>query len=274
MLGRKKRGRIIQEPKAVILSDAAWAWEGLRRNPNYRKAWEKHQHALPTVCDSRDDLRYIQQTMPCLEAETYGLIIFADPDLPASEAPVFWRPDLLCGTLSVRLKSATGKRTEGFSFSSLNCFPTVLDTPDGHRHIRFGGHSFWIQLLSDEQVDLSDEIRIFIMLSGQSGATRRLKTAEQLLSLHKSEGQFLPSRKRPLSREKLLEGLLAWDVQNIDCEGAGSLRDIAISLFGEARVQAEWVDNRSLKDRAIRARNRGQSFVAGGYISMLRKAAF
>jgi hypothetical protein len=80
--------------------------------------------------------------------------------------------------------------------------------------------------------------------------------------------------KRPPNRDKLLEGLLAWDIYYEQHDDAGTLKDIAIALFGEARIAHEWGHNRSLKDRAIRARDRGQAFVQGGYYDLLRRASF
>jgi len=87
----------------VVISDAAWAWEGLRRNRAYRRAWARHNKTRPRICDARASLRYMQLDRPYLEAETFGLITFADPELSASEVPVFWRPDLLRRTLSISL---------------------------------------------------------------------------------------------------------------------------------------------------------------------------
>lgn len=104
--------------------------------------------------------------------------------------------------------------------------------------------------------------------------TRRLKTAEQLLSLHKSEGGVPNTIKRRPNRDKLLEGLLAFDIYNEADGPRGSLKDIATALFGEDRITEEWATNRSLKDRAIRARNRGKLFVHGGYKALLGKANF
>lgn len=266
------------EQAKIIMSDAAWAWEGLRRNPGYNKAWERHRSEPIDVSDQSSGLRHIFLRKPYLEAEAYGLLAFADPELPASEAPVFWRPNLLTGTLQVRLESAPKGSAEGFSLASLKCYPTVMDCPDGLRHIRLGGHKFWIQLVSKDLIKMQGDTRVVVILTGTSGARRRLKTIEHLLALHHSdEGETLDIRRAP-SRDKLFEGLLAWDVQHAqtDCERKrqGSLRDIAIAIFGEARIAQEWTSNRSLKNHAVRARDRGRAFVENGYRDLLHRASF
>jgi len=153
-----------------------------------------------------------------------------------------------------------------------------MDCPDGLRHIRLGGHKFWIQLVSNDRIEMHGDTRVVVILTGSSGARRRLKTIEHLLALHRSnEGETLDVRRAP-SRDKLLEGLLAWDVQNDRMDGKnrkqGSLRDIAIAIFGEARIAQDWTSNRSLKNHAVRARDRGKAFVKGGYRDLLHRTSF
>ncbi|MEM7729326.1 MAG: DUF2285 domain-containing protein [Pseudomonadota bacterium] len=258
----------------IIMSDAAWAWEGLRRNPAYRKAWERHRQSLPDVSDQQGSVRYLRLDQPYFEAEQFGLVAFADPDLPASEAPVLWQPTALAGVLSVRLAAANDPLDEGFSLSQLRCCPFVVDASDGVRHVRLGGFDFWIQLQTDDLVALSDDTRVVVELTGRPGMSRRLKTADQLLTLHRPDRRRAPTPTRIPNRAKLMEGLLAYDVQSGLAGRKGSLKDIAKALFGDARIKAEWTTNRSLKNHAVRARDRGRAFVRSGYRRILRSAAF
>lgn len=47
-------------------------------------------------------------------------------------------------------------------------------------------------------------------------------------------------------------------------------RDIAVALFGEARVEADWTDpRRHLRDRVRRAVRRGRALMGGGYRTFL-----
>ena len=258
----------------VIISDAAWAWEGLRRNRAYRRAWLRYEMARPQICDARASLRYIRLDRPYFEAETFGLVAFADPDLPASEVPVFWRPNLLRRTLAVSLEVKPKTDRNGFSLASLKCCPTVLDTVDGERHIRLGGYNFWIQMVSQDITQLDDDTSIEVNLTGTVNLPQRISSVEQLFSLYSSDDGLPAPIKRPPNRDKLLEGLLAWDIYHGNNETPGTLKDVAIALFGEVRIGHEWGHNRSLKDRAIRARDRGQAFVQGGYYDLLRRATF
>ena len=258
----------------VIISDAAWAWEGLRRNRAYRKAWARYEFAKPRICDARSSLRYMRLDKPYLEAEVFGLIAFADPEHSASEVPVFWRPNLLRRTLTVSLSVQEKNTGNGFSLSSLKCCPTVLDTSDGERHIRLGGHHFWIQMVSHDITKLDDDTSIEVKLTGSRDLPQRISSIEQLFSLHRSESGMPAPAKRPPNRDKLLEGLLAWDIYDGSQQSKGTLKDVAIALVGQERVAREWSYNRSLKDRAVRARDRGRAFVQGGYCELLRRSAF
>ena len=260
--------------ETIVMSDAAWAWEGLRRNRAYRTAWARHQSELPDLTDRHGSVRYLRLERPYLEAEVYGLVGFADPDHTASEVPVLWRPNLLRRTLHVSLSAGSDTLGEGFSLGSLKCCPMVIDSSEGLRHIRIGGHEFWIQLVSDDLIALEDGTRIDVVLSGSDDLPQRITSVEQLFSIHRSEDGKPASVKRPPSREKLLEGLLAWDIYDGPGGSRRSLRDVAVALVGEERVAAEWSQNRSLKDMAVRARDRGRSFVNGGYCDLLRRAAF
>ena len=276
----REKKEVVGVQTKIIMSDAAWAWEGLRRNPDYHKAWSRHFAEPMSISDKSSGLRYICLNKPYFEAETYGLLAFADPELPASEAPVFWRPSLLLGALQVRLENAQDDLSDGFSLASLKCSPTVLDGADGLRHIRFGGHKFWIQLVTPDLIKIEDDTRVVatVTLNGKLETQRRLKTIEHLLSLHQlGEGEQLAIKRAP-SRDKLLEGLIAWDVQHGHVSSInkpqGSLRDIAIAIFGEARIAQDWTSNRSLKNHAVRARDRGRAFVMGGYRDLLQRASF
>ena len=72
------------------------------------------------------------------------------------------------------------KTRSGFSLSSLKCCPTVLDTIDGERHIRLGGHNFWIQMVSQDITKLDDDTSIEVKLTGSCDLPQRISRIEQL----------------------------------------------------------------------------------------------
>src|SRR5580692_8214534 len=70
-----------------------WAWEVLRRNPDYRKSWEiagagfvaTTRDRQSTVMDAAD------ASAPLSE---WGCVYTSDPSFDARSSNVIWRPDL------------------------------------------------------------------------------------------------------------------------------------------------------------------------------------
>ena len=129
-------------------------------------------------------------------------------------------------------------------------------------------------MVSQDITRLDDDTSIEVKLTGSCDLPQRISSIEQLFSLHRSDSGMPAPAKRPPNRDKLLEGLLAWDVYDGAHKPKGTLKDVAIALVGQDRVAKEWGYNRSLKDRAVRARDRGRAFVQGGYSELLRRASF
>src|SRR5690349_4355926 len=67
-----------------------WAWEFLRRSPDYLTAWRAAvPRYLPHV-RLADDTYLLRLRRRYPVAERFGLYAFADPGKPAGRAPIFW----------------------------------------------------------------------------------------------------------------------------------------------------------------------------------------
>lgn len=255
------------------MPNAAWAWEGLRRNNTYRSDWRAACERAPKAESLTTGARLLRQDGPAPHPEEWGLLCFADPDKSAVDADVFWRPDLLAGALQVSLSPVSD---EGFAdegeivLSRLQTRRTLLMVGDDLLHIRLAGRRFWIQLFAKTPRPLNEHTRVGIRIDGARYARRRLDTATQLLSLHRAQGGKLSLIGRRRNTEPLANALTAFDIY----ASGGGLRDIAITLYGEDRVSEAWTGPRNyLKDRARRARNKGRAFVDGGYRDLLAQRA-
>jgi hypothetical protein len=84
-----------------------------------------------------------------------------------------------------------------------------------------------------------------------------------------TQGRFGPGPSRP---EVLASPRLPLVLRALDGSLAGaSQRQIAISLFGERRVEREWRDPGGfLRDRVRRAIGRGRHMMTSGYLELLR----
>ena len=67
---------MLAAPRIGKLSNAAWAWEFLRRNPDYQRAYRSNRPGMmkPITLKSRTRLIRLRKRFP--EAENWGLLFF------------------------------------------------------------------------------------------------------------------------------------------------------------------------------------------------------
>lgn len=260
------------------LPSAAWAWEFLRRNPGYRADYRAVRSSLPLpqTLQSGSVLYVAKDNQQ--DAKPWGLLSFVDPNIIAVDADVFWRPNLLAGALRVKLTRPNeqtlneGEPHDTMILSALQTRRVMLQTLDGARHILLNGERFWIHLYSIKRAPPDDYAVIDVRFDGAKHMRRRLDTAAQLLSLHRSAGGKLSLIGRRRNTGRLIDAMTAYDIWNGFEQPKGGLRDIAIALSGEARVKEDWTgSSRYLKDVARRARDRGARLVDGGYKALLSR---
>lgn len=265
---------------SIMMPNALWAWEGLRRNPDYRQAWYRRprQGVSRIRLSSGTMLIRVRQRYP--DAELFGLSCFADPDGSNGRADVFWRPAVLAGTLPVILK----RQEKGCSLQDddrehmrirlphLAMDRTLFETASGARHVRLRCPSVWLQMVCPCPESVGDMGYIAIGIEDAHRMARRLDSALQLLSIHRCEetSDILVGRKR--SRQAIRSGLMAYDIWHGFGRPKGGLREIAEAIFTPERVVEDWNGaSRYMKEVAVRARNRGERFVQGGYLDLLRR---
>ena len=260
------------------LPNAAWAWEFLRRNPAYRADYVAARNTFPhRKILSTGSVLYTMQRPQTL-TQKWGLLSFANPDRRAIDADVFWSPDLLAGALRVKLThpdETVLKESEPHDTIILSALQTrrvMLHTLDGARHILLNGKRFWIHLYSIKRAPMDDYAVVDVRFDGAKHMGRRIDTAKQLLSLHRSAGREISLIGRRKNAAPLINALTAYDVWHGFERDKGGLRDIAIAIFGQERVDSDWTGaSRYLKDHARRARDKGKDLVGGGYKTLLTR---
>lgn len=230
----------------------AWAWEMMRRNPEYKNLVAEVGLSAP-VPQQRD---------------FWPLIIFEDPALDARSAAVFWREDICSEVLpvavSAQFQSCTIPR---LSLEELHCRVVTLpgDKPD-HCHILFSQQGRSLQL-SVCGASLLDKGKLLTpVLSDPTLHTARqlgIRRLTDLLDCGCLRPSLYPAEARGIR--------LARVVQALDGELAGAAhREIGIALFGKARVEKEWHHPHNyLRDHVRRAISHGRDMMAG-YRRLLR----
>jgi hypothetical protein len=243
-----------------------WAFEFLRRNPDYHADWRSSvPRHLPHII-LKDGTRLLRLRRRFPRAERWGLYAFADPSFPARRAPVFWHLDALKRV--VRLRAEHPKSHESAAVFSLSSFkvdrvaaigadnvPLVLmKGPGSHVPVEISG----LAALTLPFAPVF-EIDSLLDLNAQT---------EQLKRLHRFTEQApnAPSRSALAIDERLHHALIALD----ESLAGKTYRQIAITIFGEKRVAEEWQGpSQFLKDRTRRLVAKGTELMMGGYRDLL-----
>ncbi len=270
------RGNTAVRAKKILMSNAAWAWEFLRRNTDYRMDFTKEYWDGPDVKDFETGTRLITGTRRYQKARKWGLLFFADPDRSAMETEVFWKPSVFPATVRVKLGDPQLENEHGHTnfggvmdsviLSELSCRRILFDSINQSRHIVLNARRYWFQLYCDTPYPINEEAVIRFRIDGAKHSEQRMKTARQLFELHRSTGGKLSQIGPRKNAQKLQEALVALDVNKAD----GSYRDIARYLVGAKRTDLEWDSgNCRLKDRARRALAMGKKYRDRDYLTLL-----
>jgi hypothetical protein len=229
------------------LDGPALAWEYLRRNPEYRRAWQRHQRR------------------PQHEAHRWGLRLLEDPARDARDAHADWFPD---------------------PSSVVQVYPDADPTADallfqlwhipGRKHLTHDGKRL---VLTTQLVDrmlrmaispaLEDGMAYAYAVRAGCQLRERWRVIEAelaMLDIAKVHCTAIatarPSRTSMLHMRTLqaLDGTLA----------GASQRGVAEVLFGITAVAERWYDDGDLRAQVRRLIRRGQTLTGGGYHRLLQ----
>ena len=177
---------------------------------------------------------------------------------------MFWRPEACPHVLPVTAVPAVS--TAPFSLAELRHATALLVLSDGTQHLLARDRSRSLQL-AVRGSSLLEPVSLRTDAIFEARHVRaRLTALDDLNALIGK--QSLPDHLFPIDpKARRLRHLL----QALDGSLAGATyRDIAVALFGEARVLADWSDpRRHLFDQVRRAVRRGCYLMNGGYRSFL-----
>jgi len=231
----------------------AWAWEFLRRDPGYRRAYNSTIASAP-INDSVFD-------NPAL---SFGLRRFEDPDQDSLMANVFWRLRE-CREVLPLAASPMGESTAAstLNLANLQCSTTVIPHGEEHRQdVLFAQDGRFLQIAVFGEIPLAEALLLTPALPAPDDADSRLLAVRRLTDLvrHGWMRPFLYPRER--RAERLIHVVHALDGWRAEA----SHRDIGISLYGEARIKRDWMDPRNhLRDQVRRAVHYGRDLMTGGY---------
>lgn len=247
------------------LTPREWAWEFLRRNPDFQAAWQiaKLEFGIAGYC-AQTAMLVSQHQVPRLSA--WGCIYCSDPARDAREAQVIWTPEINPHVLRLSAFSVAEKvEATPFSLREIVSPSILLEMPTGPQHLLFTDGGRRLQLLI-HGADVTRPVRLVT-----DGAPDRVLAKPQLRSLqcfndmrlagklHSSHVQRDPISTRWRRVLRTLDGSLA----------GAPRKEIARYVLPEYS-DARWLlPERPLQDRIRRTIHRGHALMREGYRKLL-----
>lgn len=229
------------------LDGPALAWEYLRRNPEYRRAWQQHRHR------------------PEQEAHRWGLRLLEDPTRDARDANPDWFPD---PSSVVQVYPDADPTADALPFH-LWRFPGRKHlTHDGKRlvlTIQFIDHMLRMAI----SPALEDSMAYAYAVRAGCQLRERWRAIEaELAILDNSKTHCTATTSCRPGRTSMLH---MRTLQALDGKLAGaSQRDVAEVLFGITTVAERWYDDSDLRAQVRRLIRRGQTLMGGEYRRLLQ----
>ena len=231
---------------------ACFAWEWLRRDPDYRTAAIRAS-GVPGAPHGAD------------RPERWGLHAFENPGLTWTQARPMWTaaryPKVLRADASPARSAA-----QAFDLRNLSGLARLLRGRDGREHLMLGDGLHIIRLDICSGSIARGRADLHFRLEGPHGVPVQVLTLRRLLALIRT-GRFSPHLHRPdASARRWLRAL-----RTADALAAGaSQRDIAVALLGLDPRQNRWrAEAPNLRGKAQRLVQRARRLASGGYAEFL-----
>ncbi len=234
------------------LPKLGWAWEFLRRDPQYRAEY----------CASRKSAERSGPVVPT--PEPWCLLRFADPDMDCRKADIFWRKEACPSVLPLSSAPLASEESwTGLPLDKMRCRVSMIEQGDIH-HVLFAEEGRSLQL--EVQGPLTRAVLLTPALLRRQAAPDRLIAMRRLNDVVTHgvlRPQLFPPERRGTRLVKVILALDGW------LSGAHH-REIAIKLFGAKRVANDWSNGgEHLRDQVRRAINTGRELMEGGYRKLL-----
>ena len=205
-----------------------------------------------------------------IETPSSGASIFAErPEISAPDARLIWRADYDPGALSIDAIQTSAADPERLDPRNLAPWLAMAVGTDGLEHVVLsdGVHHIRLDLLSGS---LAAEWPVLLRyrIEGVRNAERKILPLRRLLHLiqRRRFAKSLFPDEPSMTRQ-----LLTLRAHDAIADGA-SQREIAIALFGDDRVTAQWHGRSdSLRSLVRRLVKDAASLASGGYRSLLKR---
>ena len=122
---------------ALALSPSDLAWEFLRRNAQYQRAYRLSRRRSERPGRLRSGHLFVRMRRRTVRSMAWGLSTFVDPVLPAPEAPLCWLTSSTAPILDALCCRAPGSAFD-LAIANLRSVKSVMVGPGREEHVFFG----------------------------------------------------------------------------------------------------------------------------------------
>jgi hypothetical protein len=250
------------------LSADRWAWEYLRRNPEFRRdAAMRSAEDISEMMAPCAPIRLLRSRIDQTLAHRWGLMIMPDPESNGFEADVFWSRAAHPNQVEVHCSPRAEAEVCGIWERTVpHCQITHLTDRQGREYFLLRGNGCVAQARCTGLSLLGlEKVRMKLTISDVDGFERRMKAQREAFEIYGDDfDQQVPlwSKRTQILRDGLIV---------LDCLELGMRRrEIAIVLYGPDAVDEGWTDDRgAIKDAIRYLVNKAQGLRDGGYLTEL-----
>jgi hypothetical protein len=243
---------------ALALSPSDLAWEFLRRNAQYQRAYRLSRRGSEGPRRLRSGHLCTRIRRHTSGSVAWGLTTFVDPAWPAPEASLCWLTGSTAPILEALCCRAPGSGFD-LAIANLRSAKSFIVGPGREEYVLLGDSDLALTLRLRGSRAILGPVRTTFLLRGIPDATKLAADFATFGTLLRA-----PQSRVHRSHHRLLlrNALVALDAR---CIGA-SHRDVAELIFGADSVRNAWSGRGSwLKERVRRALATGEALRDGGY---------
>lgn len=170
---------------------------------------------------------------------------------------MFWSADRSIGVLQADAETCASEDRDAFDLAALPCSGWLKRGPDGYEELLLAEGPRRLALATRGASMVAGPVRLRYRLAGLVEAEARLPGLTRLLTLMQ-HGRLLAAPHEPPRRA----GRWAMALRTFDARRAGaSQREIAVALFGVARVETDWYGRDDLRKTVARLIRTGDRLV-------------
>ena len=258
-----------EKSNIALLNDADWAWEFLRRNPDYKRDYRLSRSRLLKTVQHTSGNSFIRVRRRCPYAKTWGLIYMCNPSLPPIQALVAWTSNTINWVIKTEIDAVLPPEIDADFDLEAACFDrafVVIEAKQQNLYMHIKSHSACFEIIGGSV--LLYPVKMLFTIDGINqvrSAISVLQVAQEMTGKHTK----LPKKTVPyVTQLRRLKYLIAAEKA---VEGA-FLRDIGAAIYCSKRARNEWknLDSRAFKDEIIRAKRKGLHLMNGGYRDFLQ----